>query len=417
MKETIKKYQEEGNREVIEKVLELAEMDLKKMLDEGYIPKDELFYVAYRIRAILMKVTLHRFNFANRNKGDEINNLRKELDIYAELAFRFGDYYEGKGFGEYSVKELRELEVKAIEDVKEDIMNYAREIVEEQFIPLERAIKVACEEYCFDKNPDELTVDDLPFIRFSDVKRRNYQSLKNMERMELEKIFKRVPRLEVGYFQAREVASFDQDGNRYIKLLRRFPIPSYDRMIKLVDKLEEFNPDGEFFKSHYEEVKAQLLPPLVEGLEEALSRVDVERSPREMVKFINQVMLNKYNKAVEELEGKKRIYDQKEKRNYFIKPKYEVDPWKLILEGKTLKERGIDSFDIHLTKKQKKLLLDVYEVIELELKKENSQAFRWKKTGEPVIQKRFVAKKLGLNENSFKQRLKRAVDKVLDNWL
>ncbi|MGG3573249.1 hypothetical protein ABES80_12305 [Bacillus gobiensis] len=397
MKELVRKFQEEGDREVIDKVLELSELDLKRMLDEGYVPEDDLFYVAYRIRAILMKNALHNFNFENRNSGDKKTHLRRELEVYIQLIFESNEYYKDELFSSYSVKKLRELEKQGLEKFKKAIEEEAQEYAEKLFLPFDRAINKVKREHDIDKPLDKLTTKDLPDILFSEVKRGNYECLKKIYAHELEVIMNDAEHL-------------------YLKF-RGFPQPSYARMIKLIDQLGNFNPDGELFRKHYEKVKTDLLLPMVQGLEYALSKVDTERQSREMVKYINRAMLTKYIELVQANDGKKRVYDTKDKKNYFIKPKYEIDAWKLILDGKTLKNiGGIDSFDIYLTGKQKKLLLDVYEVVEQELKKENSQAFRWKKNNEPVIQKRFIAKKLGLNENSLKQRLKRATDKILENW-
>ena len=89
----------------------------------------------------------------------------------------------------------------------------------------------------------------------------------------------------------------------------------------------------------------------------------------------------------------------------------------MMMFGKTLKHvGGLEAFNLWLTPKQTKFVQDVYNIIERDLKENNTNAFRWKEDGTPVLKKRHLAEQIDMDETNFKQTIKRCEKKIYDNW-
>lgn len=347
MKELIEQFQRGENKRIIQKVLSLIDMDLKAIKENNEeLPEGDLFFIAYRIRALLMKDALQAMNYHNKYNRQDRRAMVHEFNSYIESLFNASDYAERDEYGVLKV-------------------GFAEVATQVGFENLEIM------EYYF--NFDEI------------VNKNKYDSL------------------------------FDNE----LELMSIFP-HEYRRILELARELQDTSKESETFKGYFEGSKERLLSPLIRGLEFALHKVDPNRSPREVVRYVNRAMFTKYIELFQKEQGKKRIYDTKTKKNYFVDTSFDVDPWLLILiwnkKGHTLRWLGIEAFKSHLTKSQREFLLQLFEAVQEELEKENQNAFRWTKKGEPVIQKRYFAKKLGMEEASFKMKLMRATRKVKENW-
>ncbi|MGI2792220.1 hypothetical protein [Bacillus cytotoxicus] len=347
MRSLIEQFQRGENKEVIQKVLELIELDLKAIKEsEEELPEGDLFFVAYRIRALLMKDALQRMNYHNKYNRQERRSMYKEFQGYIKSLFNVSEYAERDEYG----------------ILKVGFDEYANELGFESLEPLE---------YYF-----------------------NFHEIVNEQK-------------------------YDSLFENSLELMTLFP-NDYQRILELAKEFQDTSKNSETFKQFFEQSKERLLPHLIKGLEYALHKVDPYRRPKEVVRYVNRAMLTKYIELFQESEGKKRVYDHKEKKTHFVDPSFNVDPWLLLMiwdnKGHTLSWVGIDAFDIYLAKTQKEFLLDVHQAVKEELEKENREAFRWSKKGEPIIKKRYFAEKLGISEANFKMKLRNIVKVIQTNW-
>ena len=357
MRELIRQFQRGENKEIVQKVLTLIELDLKGIKDSGEeLPEGDLFFIAYRIRALLMKDALQAQNYHNKYVRQDRRAMYKEFWGYMKSLFNASHFAERDEFGKVVVG----FDNYAI-DFEEDYMNEYK--------------------YSF----EDLEYEEYDF---------NFHEIVNEQK-------------------------FDSLFRNQHELMIEFPY-DYPRILELAREFQDISKNSEEGKKFFEQSKKRLLPFMIPALEYALHKVDPDRVPKEVVRYVNRAMLTKYIELFQEGEGKKRIYDPATKKNYYVDPSFDVDPWLLILiwdkKGHTLSWLGVDAFDLHLTKGQKEFLLQVFEAVKEELEKENQEAFRWNKKGEPTIKKKYFAKKLGLEEATFKMKLSRVVKKIELNW-
>lgn len=104
MRELIKQYQRGENREIIERILELTEQDLKAIKDNGEEPpQGDIFFIAYRIRAILMKNALQGLNYENKYDKQERRKLYKEFWGYMKSLFNASRFATRDEYGKVKV--------------------------------------------------------------------------------------------------------------------------------------------------------------------------------------------------------------------------------------------------------------------------------------------------------------------------
>jgi len=338
MKDLLRAYQTEGDREIIEKVLKLVETDLRAVKYKDVAPQgiDGLFYIAYRIRAFMLNNCLAKMKAKN----------------LTEKSFRAKDYNELQGY----IKALFENGEHARRDEHGHLL-------------------VSYEE--FDANSIEY--DEYEF-NFAEIRQNNFESIRS------------------NFHEVTEILPY-----------------SYIRVFELIDRFQDLDINSEEFQNLYTEVKAELIPLFTEALEQALLKVDADREPKEIVKYVNKVMLSQFIKLLQKHTGYVRIYETATKKEYYVKPTFEHDAYMLMF-GKTLKHVGLDNFDKFLTKKQKQLIIDTYTIIDNDLKSENTKAFKWNKDGTPRINKKYLAEQVGKTEGSFKKMFYKCEHAINENW-
>ncbi|AQQ64333.1 MULTISPECIES: hypothetical protein [Bacillus] len=315
MRELIKKYQETGqDREILELLLNYVDEDLitLKYNDNAPEVQDGLKYVAYRIRAFMMKNCFAKRNARNlterSNQSDDFEGLKEFLDCLYEA-----DWIE--------------LDWRTLH-------NY------------------------------------------------DFSSIYNNES------------------QVRDYLGATQ----------------YD-FFNLLNKFVGLGQNSDEFKIDFKQTKDNLLPLFEEAFLYAIKKVDCERETKEIVKYINKAMLTKFIELQMQRDNVKRI--RKGNKSTYVKVETkaeETDIW-MMMFGKTLKHvGGLEAFSLWLTPKQIKFVQDVYNIIEKDLKENNTNAFRWKEDGTPVLKKRHLAEQIDMNETNFKQTLKRCEKKIFDNW-
>ncbi|MFT4417053.1 hypothetical protein ACLM5H_24635 [Fredinandcohnia humi] len=206
--------------------------------------------------------------------------------------------------------------------------------------------------------------------------------------------------------------NFTSIRNNFDEVASIFPY-SYVRVIELTRKFEDLRIESEEFQTLYKEVKSEHLPMFIEALEIGLQKVDLSRTDKEIVKFVNKVMLTQFIKMLRNKTGEVRIYDTQTKKDIFVKPKFGVNAGVLLI-GKS--SQSVEKFERHLTKKQYAFITEVLAVVEEDLKSENVQAFKWNKDGSPKVNKSYLAGKVGKSEANFKQTLKRVEKAIHENW-
>lgn len=315
MKELIKKYQTDGQvPEILDVLLNYVNEDLTELKYKGEAPKieDGLQYVAYRIRAFMMKNT-----FARRNARNLTENSDKAED------------YEG-------------------------LHEFLEALYEADWIELD------------------------------------WRALNNYD-------FSSVYENEA---EVREYLGHTQ----------------YD-FFDLLNTFKGLSQNSDEFKTDFEETKNNLMPLFIEAFLYAIEKVDCEREEKEMVKYINKAMLTKFIELQMKRDNVKRI--RRGNESVYVKAETnaeETDVWMLMF-GKTLKHiGGLEAFAMWLTPKQTKFLESVYSIIETDLKENNVDNFKWTKDGKPVLNKRYLAGRLRMEETNFKQTLKRCEKKINDNW-
>ncbi|GAB6462456.1 MULTISPECIES: hypothetical protein [Bacillus] len=321
MKELIKKYQETGqDREILQVLLDYVDEDLTTLKYNDNAPevKDGLKYVAYRIRAFMMKSCFARRNARNlterSNQVDDFKGLHEFLDYLYEVDWIKLDW-----------RALRNYDFSSI------------------------------------------------YVNESEVRE---------------------------YLGATQYDFFN-----------------------LLKKFEGLGQSSDEFKIDFKQTKDNLLPLFEEAFLYAIKKVDCERETKEMVKYINKVMLTKFIELQMKRDNVKRI--RKGNKSTYVKAETnaeETDIW-MMMFGKTLKHiGGLEAFSLWLTPNQTKFVQDVYNIIERDLKENNTGAFRWKEDGTPVLKKRHLAKQMEvmtnqkITETNFKQTLKRCEKKIFDNW-
>lgn len=189
----------------------------------------------------------------------------------------------------------------------------------------------------------------------------------------------------------------------------------YD-FFNLLNTFEGLSQNSDEFKKDFKEVSDCLLPLFTESLEYALTKVDFSRSNKEKVKYINKAMLTKFIELQMTRDNVKRIRKGNTSTYIKVEAKEEHDTW-MIMFGKTLKNvGGLEPFELWLTPRQVEFVKKVYDVIERDLRENNTKVFRWDEHGNPIMIKRYVANKIGMKETNFKQTLDRCKKKIYDNW-
>jgi hypothetical protein len=164
-------------------------------------------------------------------------------------------------------------------------------------------------------------------------------------------------------------------------------------------------------------IRNNLQPIIVEALEYAILYVDVKRTEKEIVKYLNRVWLTRFILLQVELNGLVRV--QRSGKVSYLKPIFneiEVDIWELLF-NKTLKYvEGIKSFNKYLNKNQIALVENLYLLIAKDLKRNNYKNYYFGLDGKPILNKRYIAEMLGLSESNFKHKLLRIQKKINENF-
>ncbi|QKE71863.1 hypothetical protein HPK19_03170 [Arthrobacter citreus] len=151
---------------------------------------------------------------------------------------------------------------------------------------------------------------------------------------------------------------------------------------------------------------------VIKCLEHAISNVDITRSDKEIVVYINKAWKTKYIEV--QLEGTEEIRHQRidengKKYSVIITPKFvEKDKFYELIFNKTL--NGVGGWDIlkkYLNKNQVKLVEEIMDIINEDYENENFKNYRLNHSSKYVLNKRYMAGRLGMSEGNLKNKITR----------
>lgn len=175
------------------------------------------------------------------------------------------------------------------------------------------------------------------------------------------------------------------------------------------DLLEMFLGFDEDIEERKQEIRKELEPYILESLKYAISKVDIDREDKEIIKYINRAWLSKFVELQLIDSGKKRI-QRKENgkvKSYVTEPKFEDINYMII--GKKI---DIDKLKHKLNKQQQQFVDNVYEIVQKEIDQQNFENFRLSSWGSTVLNKRYIADCIGMEESAFKHKLRRIKNRL-----
>ncbi|MCD7032857.1 hypothetical protein LRR81_01355 [Metabacillus sp. GX 13764] len=163
------------------------------------------------------------------------------------------------------------------------------------------------------------------------------------------------------------------------------------------------------------EIRNQIRPIMIEALENALLKVDICKSDKEIVKYINRVWLSNFINLQVISSGSVRV--QRNQKSYYVKPNFNNIDIELLVLKKTLKHvGGINSFSEFLNKNQISFVEEVINLVEEEVENKNYSSFHFDTKGALILNKRYLAAKMEMSESNFKHKLNRVVKKVNEKF-
>ncbi|MEK5181751.1 hypothetical protein [Paenibacillus odorifer] len=147
-------------------------------------------------------------------------------------------------------------------------------------------------------------------------------------------------------------------------------------------------------------IRAEVMADMVGALEYALKYVDVSRSPREIVTYVNKALLTRYYEAQARRKGMRRV--TVDGRRQMIAPFY---------EGAIRTILGVNSTEDYVykrvTDKQADFLRELIGIVETDMAAEDCAAYHVLPDGEYRLSRKYAAEKTGLSYTTVKMRLLR----------
>lgn len=166
-----------------------------------------------------------------------------------------------------------------------------------------------------------------------------------------------------------------------------------------------------------QEIRDMLQPIIITALEHALTYIDVKKSDKEIVKYINIAWLTKFIRIQVEQNGLKRV--QRKGNITYVKPIFSIEEVDIgvLLFNKTLDHiGGINNFKKYLNKNQIALVEELYTLISNDIQKNKHSKYYFDNDGKPILNKRYIAVKIGIEESNFKHKLRRIEKKIKENF-
>lgn len=189
----------------------------------------------------------------------------------------------------------------------------------------------------------------------------------------------------------------------------------FDKFLAWHEEYPEIYKEIIEYENYIESLKAATRKNLNEefeiALRYALEKVDYNRSEKEIVTYLNMCFLTSWINYQLERDGKKRLQRYKGRISIVVKPEWEK-PIKMIL--------GTNNYSLELLEKlllpkQFELIKNIINIIENDIKENFIGKYRLNNDGKTVLNKRYIAKQLGLSEDNLKHKLKRIKNRITKN--
>lgn len=181
-----------------------------------------------------------------------------------------------------------------------------------------------------------------------------------------------------------------------------------EKIYTLYECVRYFEKLTEQFEKRRQEIREEFMPLVRLALEYALSKVDVNHSDKEIVTYINKTWTTNFIRLGLEHTGRKVIERTKngERVRFYVGRKWK-GTYNMIF-GDWIEESDLNC----LNKNQLKLIKDIVNIIERDKAQGNFDNYRLDEQGYTVLNKRYVAEKLGLEESNLKHKLGRIIKKI-----
>jgi hypothetical protein len=166
-----------------------------------------------------------------------------------------------------------------------------------------------------------------------------------------------------------------------------------NQLIKINGKVQEAK------EIYYDEFDTYSIP----ALEYALSKADHNYSNKEIVKYVNRAWLTKFIELQQKATGVKRI--RTKGRTYYVETRIGDDIDHYIFNSNLNLFGGVDG--LSLSAHQRQFYDRLRKAIVDEIEAENRDAFLFDEYGKSMLNKRYFANKLGMEESNFKHTIAR----------
>lgn len=154
---------------------------------------------------------------------------------------------------------------------------------------------------------------------------------------------------------------------------------------------------------------------IVPALEHALGCVDVSRSEREVVSYVNRAFETEYRRLFTVESGMVRLGrrdDDGQFRNVYVKP-LAANPWRIIFERRVTTEQVPDILR-KLTARQRDYVERAYAVVAADIEGGELGEYKVSESGEYRLKIRYMAGKLGVEESTLRKCFHKVRERTSD---
>lgn len=221
----------------------------------------------------------------------------------------------------------------------------------------------------------------------------------------------------------RNVEGFDDIlALKYNKNFKRYLGVDY---YTIFEDIEYFMQLNKKIRQEKQKIQDQLTEKyIIPALKYALSKVDCSKTDKEIVKYVNKAFLSYFITAQNKDKGLKRIQRKipnkdktqisKHQKSFYVQFKYR--PVLYMVFNRRVGEYLLPYIYKLLQQRQVDFLQKLIKAVEEEVKANNKKAFKMDINGESILNYRYFANKLNMEESAFKHKIRRIRKKVEDNW-
>ncbi|MCL6611364.1 MAG: hypothetical protein K6T66_07495 [Peptococcaceae bacterium] len=205
-----------------------------------------------------------------------------------------------------------------------------------------------------------------------------------------------------------------------------YNIETYDQLYEIKSDLEHFFKNTpytveKFFKlkkviddveARIEEEKnntrKKIMDIFIPILKNALMLVDTNRTDKEIVKYINRILVSEWVNIQLKRNGKKRLQRNNRRDIHIVYPIWS-NPLYMIIRRSDIPKSRLEEY---LTPKQFELIKKILKIIEKDIAENKIDNYKLNSIGLTELNKRYIAHKLGMDESNLKHKLLRIIQRV-----